>query len=262
MSYIDDLFSVTDKSVVITGAGSGLGQHCTQLFSELGCDVAYLDINKTGLAETEKSINHFDNNQLQIHLDVTGEKEVQQAVAAAVKDFGKIDILINCAAIIDYSPMMQVTKDIWDKTYQVDLLGSWFMCKAVAKSMIDNNIEGSIINMSSSLFHRTQKDLIPYNSIKAAVAHMTRSMALELTPYNIRVNALAPGFMKTKMVAEFLETEDGKKAVKSVPFNRAAELREIEGVMVLLASNASSYMTGSIIMIDGGLAFNHIEIPK
>ncbi|HLD17041.1 MAG TPA: SDR family oxidoreductase [Coxiellaceae bacterium] len=261
MSYLDTLFSVANKTIFITGAGSGLAQHCAVLFAKLGSHVVFVDINQDGLNETEEQIKPYSSNYLKLKLDVTDEQAVQNAVAAAIKTFGQIDILLNCAAVIDYVPWNQVTENEWNRNYKVDLLGSWFTCKAVAESMIAKKIPGSIINIASSLCHRTQKDLIPYNTVKAAVAHMTRSLGLELTPYNIRVNALAPGFMKTKMVEEFLKTQNGEKAVKSVPFKRAANLTEIEGVILLLASNASSYMSGSVIRIDGGLSFNEIVIP-
>ncbi|CAM2754023.1 acetyoacetyl CoA reductase [Legionella steigerwaltii] len=262
MLYLEKLFSVEDKSVLITGAASGLGQHCSALFARLGSKVAYADINSKGLNETESVIKTSKHHPIKLHLDITDEKKVEQAVVQVTETFGCIDVLINCAAVIDYRPFMEVTQSIWNKTFQVDLLGTWIVSKAVATSMINKKVAGSIINLSSSLYHRTQKDLIPYNSIKAAIAHMTKSMGLELLEHNIRVNAVAPGFMKTKMVAEFLKTEDGKKAIKSVPYKRAAELEELDGCILLLASNASSYMSGTIIKVDGGLAFNHIEISN
>lgn len=260
--YIEQLFSVSNKTIVITGAGSGLGQHCVELFSKLGSNVAYIDINLNGLNETESKISQYKNKTLKIQTDVTDETAVKNAIDKIINTFNKIDVLINCAAIIDYVPMMKVTREIWDKTYNVDLLGTWFMCKAVAATMIEKKVAGSIINLASSLCHRTQIDLIPYNSIKAAIAHMTRSMGLELVDHHIRVNALAPGFIKTKMVEDFLKTDDGKKSLNNVPFKRAANLSEIEGIILLLASDASSYMSGSVIMIDGGLAFNGIPIAK
>ncbi len=262
MDYYQTLFNVQDKVVFITGAGSGLGQHCAQLFAKLGATIIYADINTQGLQQTTNFINQHSCQSLALTLDVTSESAVKQAVSQIVAKYDHIDVLLNCAAIIDYLPFNEVTQEIWDRTYQVDLLGSWFCAKAVAQSMIEKNIAGSIINMASSLCHRTQKDLIPYNSIKAAVAHMTKSLGLELVSYNIRVNALAPGFMLTNMVEEFLKTDDGKKAVKTVPMQRAAKLQEIEGVILLLASQASSYMSGATIQIDGGLSFNHIEIPE
>lgn len=260
MSYIENLFSVKEKVVFITGAGSGLGQHCAALFSKLGSNVAYSDINLQSLEETELLLENKQQH-LKLQLDIREESKVQDAIAKTIKKFGHVDILINSAAVIDYAPWTEVTTAIWNKTYETDLLGSWLVSKAVATTMVKQKIKGTIINISSSLYCRTQKDLIPYNSIKAAVAHMTRSLGLELTPYNIRVNAIAPGFMKTKMVADFLQTADGKRAIKSVPLQRAADLKEIEGLILLLASDASSYMSGSIIKMDGGLAFNHIEIP-
>lgn len=261
MRHLEQIFSIKGKTAFITGAGSGLGQHTAILFAKLGAQVVITDVNEQGLQETATAIEAASGQVLSLVMDVRRQESVKTCVAQAVEHFDHIDIVLNCAAVIYYEPFLATSQENWDQNYEVDLRGSWFVCREIAEHMMQRNIKGSMINLASSLCHRTQKDLTPYNAIKAGVAHMSRSMALELMEHGIRVNAVAPGFIATNMVKAFLETDDGKKAVTSVPMKRAADLSELEGLMVFLASNASSYMSGSLLMIDGGLAYNEILIP-
>ncbi len=135
----------------------------------------------------------------------------------------------------------------------MNVKGTWLMCQGVARHMIQEGIKGSITNISSADSHRTQKDMTPYCATKAAINHLTRSFSYEMAPYGIRVNAIAPGGMLTSMVKNFLQTPDGQNAVWTVPFRRFADLDELDGALLLLASKASSYMTGSVITVVCGL---------
>jgi len=155
--------------------------------------------------------------------------------------------------------VLDVTEQEWDRLVAVNLKGIWLMSQAVARHMVEQRITGSIINISSADSHRAQKNLTPYAATKAAVNHLTRNMSYELAKHGVRINVLAPGGMLTNMVKDFLKTPDGQAAVWTVPFKRFAELHELDGPLLLLASQASSYMTGSVLTVDGGLSCNALQ---
>jgi 3-oxoacyl-[acyl-carrier protein] reductase len=156
---------------------------------------------------------------------------------------------------------LEVPEEEFDRVFAVNVKGTWLVAQAVARHMVDRGIRGSIITISSADSHRTQKNLAPYCGTKAAVNHLTRILAAELAPHGVRVNVLAPGGMLTPMVEQFLHTPDGQAAVWAVPFKRFAELTELDGPLLLPASDASSYMTGSVLTADGGLSCNLQQDP-
>lgn len=260
MSFIENLFSLKNKVAIITGAASGIGQHAALIYAQAGAQVVIVDINVAGLNQTAQNLKALGFDAIVQAIDITNEDQVNGAVTETIKKFGHIDILLNCAAIIKYQSFLSIELQDWQNTFNVDLIGTWLMAKTVINHMIEKKITGSIINIASSLAYRTQKDLVVYNTIKAGVAHFTKTMGAELVEHNIRINAIAPGFTLTNMIKEFLASDDGKHAIQSVPFKRAAELDELNGVLLLLASNASSYISGTLIKVDGGLAFDSIEI--
>lgn len=254
MSYLEDLFSLKGKTAIITGAASGLGQHCVQVLAKAGANVALFDLNKNGLRETAKMTEGTGAKVLEMEIDVTQLQQVEQGVAQTIKEFGQINILVNCAGILIIKPALDNTEADWDSVFDVNIKGTWLMCQTVAKHMVDKEIKGSIINISSADSHCVQKDMVPYSATKAAMNHLTRGLSYELSRHNIRVNTIAPGGMLTNMVKDFLKTPGGQNAVWTVPFKRFAELNELDGTLLLVASDASSYMTGSTVTIDGGLS--------
>ena len=166
----------------------------------------------------------------------------------------RLHILVNCAGLAYWRPMLELSEEDWDDTFDTNLKGSWLTAQRVAKHMIEHQIKGSIINVSSATSTGAQKDLTHYSTSKAGVDHLTRNMSYELAPYGIRVNTFGPGGFKTAMVKEFLKTPNGQKAQNCVPVKRFADLHEVDGPILLLASDASSYMTGSRVAVDGGLS--------
>lgn len=258
MSYIDDLFSLEGKRAVVTGAASGLGRQCAQVLAKAGAHVALFDINAEGLQETARLIGKTGAECIQVQMDVSQLPQVANGIDQAIAVFGHIDILVNCAGIILIKPALETTEQEWDRIFEVNVKGTWLMCQTVAKHMVAKGIKGSIINISSADSHRTQKDMTPYCATKASVNHLTRSLSYELAPYGIRVNVIAPGGMLTNMVKEFLQTPGGQNAVWGTPLKRFAEMNELDGTLLLVASDASSYMTGSVVTIDGGLSSNTI----
>lgn len=262
MPFLKSLFTLEGKNAIVTGAASGLGQHCAETLARAGARVALLDINQDGLAKTAARIKKIGGQSVSQVVDISQTKAVDAGVGEVIEAFGAIHVLVNSAGVALWRPVLKVTEKEWDLLLDVDLKGTWLMCQAVAKHMIAHKIHGSLINISSATSHRPQPNLVPYATAKAGVNHLSRALAAELAPYGIRVNSLAPGGIMTNMVREFLKTPDGKAAVASVPLKRFAEVEEYNGPLLLLASDASSYMTGAVIMVDGGLACAALQFPE
>ena len=256
MSYLEELFSLKDKNAIVTGAASGLGQQCAQVLAKAGARVALADKNAEGLHITTQLIKEFDGESVSITVDIRNKQSITTAVETAISSFHHIHILVNCAGIAYWKNMFEISETDWDNTLDTNLKGSWLMAQCVAKHMTEHQIKGSIVNISSATSTRAQKDLTHYSTSKAGVNHLTRNMSYELAGYGIRVNALEPGGMKTAMVEEFLKTPDGQRVQQCIPLKRMAELHELDGSLLLLASDASSYMTGSVVAVDGGLSCN------
>ena len=171
--------------------------------------------------------------------------------------------MVNSAGVLGPdAAWSNVLESDWDGVLDVNVKASWMAATHVSKYMITNHLAGRIINISSSLGLRSQLKRIPYATSKAAVEHLTRNLAMELIQHNIRVNCLAPGWINTNMVKSVLQGEEGEKWRASIPMRRAAEPSELAGPLLLLASHASSYMTGTILRVDGGYAYCGIELPE
>ena len=258
MTYVEQLFSLKGKNAIVTGAASGLGQQCAQVLSKAGCRVALADKNEPGLRSTSELIKDAGGESTSITFDVRQQQSVRMAVESALSVFPHIHILVNCAGVFYVKNFFEISETDWDTIVDTNLKGSWLMAQLVAKHMVDHGIKGSIVNISSATSHRTQQGLTPYSISKAGVNHMTRNLSYELAGYGIRVNTLEPGGMKTPMVEEFLKTPEGQTTQQSIPLKRMAHLHELDGALLLLASDASSYMTGSVISVDGGISCNHL----
>lgn len=256
---LTSLFSMKNKTVFIIGSSSGLGQYFAIILAKAGADVVLAARRTDKLEALAEQVRNLSQKAFVVNLDVTHFDSIQSAVEQAFKLAGQIDVLINCAGnppfkkeVLDYSELE------WDALINTHLKGAWLVAQAVAKQMIRQQQPGVIINIASTIASHTRKGGLVYGVAKAGVSYMTKALALELAPHKIRVNALAPGWFVTDFNRDFLATALGQEMVHRIPLRRTGELQELEGPLLLLASDASGYMTGSILEVDGGCATNQI----
>lgn len=245
-------FSVLGKSVLITGASSGFGAHFARVLASEGAKVGLAARRVDVLEEIAAEIRKAGGTAVTTKLDVSDSASVKQAVQAIVDAFGRIDVLVNNSGISIGKPLLEQSEDDFDAVIDVNLRGAFLVATEVARRMRADGKGGSIINIESILSFRQAGQIAPYAASKAALTQLTRSMALELARYKIRVNGIAPGYFATDINREFFDTEGGAAMIKRMPSRRLGELEELEGPLLLLASDASSYMNGSTIVVDGG----------
>jgi NAD(P)-dependent dehydrogenase (short-subunit alcohol dehydrogenase family) len=247
------MFNLKGETAVVTGGGQGLGRQMALALAEAGANVVVAQRRLEVAEKTAEEIRKLGRESLALSVDVTKSQDVQKMVDQVMKKFGKIDILINNAGIAQAKSTLGMSEEDWDNMIDIHLKGAFLCSQMVAREMVKVK-KGNIINISSMsgfIVNRPQKQS-HYNSAKAAVAHFTRSLAAEWAKYNIRVNAIAPGYMKTEMTAEVMDTDRSKEWLDLTPMGRFGEPYEIKGLALYLASPASSFMTGSVIMLDGG----------
>lgn len=262
MGWIDQ-FSLKNQVAVVTGAAGGLGSELVTILADAGARVVLADIDERKLGELSQKIDPAGRDVFIQACDVTQKHDILRLIHNTHKKFGTIEVLVNCAGILgDDSLLLGVTENHWDDVLNVNLKGTWMVATEVCRYMVEHAIEGRVINVSSSLGFRSQLKRVPYAASKAAVEHLTRNMAMELVQHKIRVNCLAPGWINTAMVKNILAGPEGEKWCSAIPMRRAAEPVELTGALLLLASKASSYMTGTVIRVDGGYSYCGIELPN
>jgi NAD(P)-dependent dehydrogenase (short-subunit alcohol dehydrogenase family) len=248
-----DLFKLDGKVALITGAGSGLGRQFAETLSDAGASVVLAARRREKLEETAELVRNKGGNAICLELDVTDSLSVTNCVRETTSEFGTPDILVNNAGIAKQAFLTDISEDDWDAVLDTNLKGVFMVAQAVVKSMINEDKHGSIINIASVLGLRVSKALGSYIAAKSAVVQLTKAMAIEWSRYNIRVNALAPGYFITEINQEqFADGSAEDFLMRRVPMGRVGDLPEIAGPLLLLASDAGSYMTGSIIAVDGG----------
>jgi len=249
-----DLFDLTGQKAIVTGAARGLGEQMAIALAEAGADVALADKNLKTAEEAAQSIVKTGRTAMALKVDVTDEQEVEAMVADVKKKFGKIDIMINNAGIATVSPAEDLPKEDWDSVLDVNLTGVFLCARAAGREMIKQK-SGNIINTASAagFIVPWPQMHVHYNATKGGVVMLTKTLAVEWAKYNIRVNAIAPFTMKTPMVVDSRIYEKSLKTWQErCPMHRIGEPWEIKGVTVFLSSNASTYITGSTILVDGG----------
>ena len=243
------MFDLTGKTAIITGAARGLGEAMAAGLAEFGANVAIFDV-EDGTEACEKIAGECGVQAKFYEVDVTDEARIEEAVGEVVEDFGEVDILLNNAGIHYPTPVLETSLEDWKYLLDVDLNGYFLMAKHTIPHMPDG---GRIINIASIAGHSAFEQSAAYCVAKGGVIELTKSLAYEFGDRGIRVNAVCPGTFVTDMTSDMLEDEGFKATMREqVPLGRAGEADELKGLAVYLASDASSYMTGSIIDIDGG----------
>jgi NAD(P)-dependent dehydrogenase (short-subunit alcohol dehydrogenase family) len=243
------------KVVIITGARRGMGKSHAIAFAKERTKVVVSDISLEDCQKVVDEIKKSGGEAMAIKCDVTKKEEVNKMIKKTIKKWGKIDILVNNAGIADFKPFLELTEEEWDRTININLKGYFLCTQAAAKEMVKRK-SGVIINIASIAMGQVGigfPNLTHYSASKGGIVAMTESLALELAPYNIRVNAIAPGAIETPMI-DPLKTDPKmlEGVLARIPMHRVGKPEEVSNLVLFLASNNSSYMTGSTVVIDGG----------
>lgn len=240
------------KAALVTGASSGLGRRSALILARAGAKVALAARRAEKLAELSSEIAAFDGRAIPIRVDVSDATSVREAVEAAETELGPIGILVNSAGISVENWVTELEEADFDSVMNTNVKGSWLVAQEVGRRMIRHGAGGKIVNLASVLAQSVLPTLSIYSMSKAAIIQMTRAMALEWARHDIQVNAIAPGYIETEINREHFESEAGKAHVASLLRGRIGQPADIDGALMLLVSEASSFMTGSVITVDDG----------
>ncbi len=246
-----DSFKLDGKVSIVTGAARGLGQAIAIGLAEAGADVVLVDI--LDMSDSQKKIEKLGRHCATVTADLSKKESVDQIINKALETMGKIDILVNNAGIIRRAPLVEFSENDWDDVMNINLRTLFFLSQAAAKVMIKQGNGGKIINTASMLSFQGGILVPSYTASKSAVMGLTRLLANELAQHNINVNAIAPGYMATDNTAPLrADPERNKVILERIPAGRWGEPNDLKGVVVFLVSEASSYLHGYTIAVDGG----------
>jgi len=240
--------ALAGRRALVTGASSGLGRHFATMLAGHGAHVIAAARRTAALEEVVAEIRGSGGSATATAIDVVDAASVDAAVAAS----GRIDIVVNSAGIALTKPALDTDDAAWRDVIETNLTGAFRVARAASRAMAGAGHGGSIINIASILAFRVAKQVAAYATAKAALVQLTQSLALELAAKQIRVNALAPGYVVTDLNREFLASAAGEAMVKRVPMRRFGAASDLDGALLLLASDAGRYMTGATIVVDGG----------
>ncbi len=247
-------FSLSGEVAIVTGGKRGIGREIALALASAGADVAVCTrvVEGGGLEAVVDEIERIGRRSLGVQADTSRKADVDRMTQAVIDQFGRIDILVNNAGVLMMAPFLEMEEDVWQRHMDVNLKGYYLFSQAVAKKMVERR-KGSIINIASDLAYKAIPGMSAYCVSKAGIVMLTRALAQELGPYGIRANVIAPGMIRTELSRPNWSNPDFLKHMETItPLGRIGELSEIVGAALFLASNASSYMSGSTILVNGG----------
>lgn len=247
-------FTLEDKVALIAGGGRGIGRTLALAFAEAGAHVAVVSRTLPELEKVTQEVHRYGRRGLAVKADLTQGAEVEQMVEQVLQEFGRIDVLVNCAATNLMRPLLELPEKRWEQILNT-CLKSYFLCSQAVGRKMKERRGGCIINLASTAAQKATPGMGAYCIAKAGVVMLTQVLALELAPYNIRVNAIAPGVVRTGFSEPLWSNPELlKKLLPPIPLGRIAEPEDLVGLALFLASDASSYITGQTIYIDGGIS--------
>lgn len=251
--HASKLFDLSGEVALVTGASSGLGERFAEVLAAHGASVVVAARRADRLASLVDRISAAGGKAQAVELDVSDQSAIAGAFDAAETAFGTVTILVNNAGVAGNKAVFDMTPEDWRNVMSVNLDGVWFAAQEAARRMKDAGRQGNIINIASVLSFRAARTVVAYAASKGAVLQLTRNLALEFARYNIRVNGIAPGYILTEINKEYFESDDSAAMIKRIPQRRIGDVSDLDGTLLLLASNkASGYMTGSTVVVDGG----------
>jgi 2-deoxy-D-gluconate 3-dehydrogenase len=259
---LSSLFNLTSQAALVTGGGKGIGRAIALRLAEAGAHVAVVDVDDKAAQETVALVRAADGRAIAIHADVQHVAEAARAVEQAAAVTGHLNIVVNNAGIFPMSPALSTTEQLWDHVLDVNLKGAFFLAQAAARRMVEDKIAGSIINVASIDALHPSGNLVHYDASKGGMLMMTKSLAAELGKSRIRVNAVCPGGIKTPGADDIMKSAGAGAGISAevmnaaflqrIPLGRMGQPDDIATAVLFLASQAASYMTGSVMVVDGG----------
>jgi 2-dehydro-3-deoxy-D-gluconate 5-dehydrogenase len=247
------LFDLSGRTALVTGGNGGIGRTIALAFAESGASVAILARNRAKNQKVLVELEKAGARAIAIDADITDKAQIEPAVARVAKEFGSVDILVNNAGIGLIKPSLEIPLEEWDRVLATNLTACFLMSQAAGRLMAKRKT-GKIINISS-IYGLVGNALAPsYSATKGALIQLTKSMAIELAPVNVQVNAIVPGYFRTEMTDRFKNEPFYNELIRRVPAGRWGETEELAGAAIFLASAASNFVTGTSVVVDGGFA--------
>lgn len=252
MNNLPPAFGLAGRTALVTGASSGLGRHFALTLANAGATVVVAARRADKLAATVAEIEAAGRRAFAVAMDVTDAASVRAAFDAIETRQCPADLIVNNAGVAVSRPLLDQSEADWDSVVDTNLKGAWLVAQEGARRLMAAQRPGAIVNVASITGERVAGGVAPYCASKAGLIHLTRAMALELARHGIRVNALAPGYVETELNHDFLASDAGQRLMARIPQRRFGRAADLDGALLLLASDAGAYITGSVIAADGG----------
>lgn len=252
MSLIERLFSMQGKVALVTGAGTGIGRRFAETLAGAGARVVCVARNRERLDRVVAGIAERGAQAIAVDGDVSDAAAIERIFDAAEQAFGRVNVLVNCAAQVDFGLFPEVNDAGWDALVSTNLSGLMRTCRSFSRRLIAAGEPGAIINVTSITSAQVIQGMPAYCTLKAATTHLTRAMAADMFGHNIRVNAISPGYFSTEMAAALFDSDAGRAMIERHPLKRLGRVEELDGPLLLLASDASSHINGAVLTVDAG----------